>query len=56
MLTLELNQETVVTQPHPEYLVQHAIVDLDHLELVALEKVAKSSFIPHFHLIAPSSL
>ena len=39
---------------HPEYRIQPGIVDFDHLELVALVKVARSSWMPHFRLIAPS--
>jgi len=37
---------------HPEYRVQPGIIDLEHLELVALKRVAKSSYMPHFRLIA----
>ena len=39
-----------------EYRVQPGIIDLDHLELVALKRVSKSLWMPHFRLINPSSL
>jgi len=39
---------------HLEYRVQPGVNDLDHLELVALEKVSGSSWTPQFRLIARS--
>jgi hypothetical protein len=36
-----------------EYRVQPGIIDLNHLELVALKRVSKSSWMPHFRLISP---
>jgi hypothetical protein len=33
--------------------VQPGIIDLNHLELVALKRVSKSSWMPHFRLISP---
>lgn len=44
MQILELDQEKVATQTDPEYRVQPGIIVLGHLELVALERAAKS---PH---------
>jgi len=37
-----------------EYSLRPGIVDFYHLELVALKRVAKSSWMPHFRLLAPS--
>lgn len=34
-----------------EYCVQPGVIDLDHLELVALKRVSKSSWMPHFRKI-----
>ncbi|KAF9653230.1 hypothetical protein BDM02DRAFT_3107779 [Thelephora ganbajun] len=36
-----------------EYCIQPGVIDFDHLELVALKRVAKSSYMPHFRLISP---
>lgn len=38
---------------HAKYCVQPGKVDLDHLELVALVRVSKDSWMPHFRLIVP---
>ena len=57
ILTLGLNQEMerkAADPSHPEYRVQPGIVDLDHLELVALKRASKSSYMPHFRLISSS--
>ena len=56
-LNLELNQEMETKEADPahlEYRVLPGIIDLDHLELVALKRVSKSSWMPHLRLIAPS--
>jgi len=37
-----------------QYRVQSGVIDMDHLELVALQRVAKASYMPHFRLITPS--
>ena len=39
---------------HAKYCVQPGIIDAGHLELVALVKVTRDSWMPHFRLIAPS--
>jgi len=42
--------------PDPSYMkyrVKPGTIDIDHLELVALKRVSKSSWMPHFRLIAP---
>jgi hypothetical protein len=36
-----------------KYRIQPGIIDLNHLELVALKRVSKSSWMPHFRLIPP---
>jgi hypothetical protein len=36
-----------------EYRVQSGVIDMDHLELVGLKRVAKASYMPHFRLITP---
>ena len=36
-----------------QYRGQPGVIDIDHLELVALKRVAKSSYMPHFRLITP---
>ncbi|KAF9784370.1 hypothetical protein BJ322DRAFT_1109090 [Thelephora terrestris] len=36
-----------------KYRVQPGVIDMDHLELVALKRVAKASYMPHFRLITP---
>jgi hypothetical protein len=57
MLNVGLNQEMQDKEADPshrEYRVQPGVVDLEHLELVALKRVSKSSWMPHFRLIAPS--
>jgi len=56
MLTLGSNQEMQNKEgdpSHQEYRVKPGIIDYNHLELVALKRVAKSSYMPHFRLIAP---
>ena len=56
MLNFGLNQEMQGQVPDPshmEYRVQRGILDMDHLELVTLKRVSKSSWMPHFHLIVP---
>jgi len=58
VLTLGWNQEMQDKPPvpsHSEYRVQPGIIDLDHLELVALKRVTKYSYMPHFRLISPSA-
>lgn len=37
-----------------EYRVQPGVIDIDHLELVALQRVAKASYMPHFRSFTPS--
>ena len=57
MLNLRLNQEMQGKDPDPtywEYRVQPGIIDLNHLELVALKRVSKASWMPHFRLVDPS--
>ena len=57
MLNLALNQEMgreEADRTYWGYRVQPGIIDLEHLELVALKRVSKSSWMPHFRLI-PSS-
>ena len=39
---------------HAKYCVRPGVIDLDHLELVALVKVTRGSWMPHFRLITPS--
>jgi len=39
---------------HFQYWIQPGVVDIDHLELVALKRVAKASYMPHFRVITPS--
>jgi len=39
---------------HREYSLQPGIVDIDHLELVALTRSAGALWMPHFRLITPS--
>ena len=54
MLNLGLNQEMqgkAANPSHWEYRVQPGIIDLEHLQLVALQRVSKSSWMPHFRLI-----
>jgi len=56
-LKLILNQEMegkVADRMYPEYRIRRGIIDLDHLELVALVKVAKDAWMPHFRRIALS--
>ena len=56
MLNLGLNQEMEGKEAdpsYPEYRIQPGVVDLDNLELVALKRVAKSSWMPHFRMISP---
>lgn len=53
----ELNQEMEGKEADSSYLmyrVQPGIIDLNHLELVALENVSRGSWMPHFRLIPPS--
>ena len=38
---------------HARYRIQPGTVDLDHLELVALVRVSRGSWMPHFRLIVP---
>ena len=55
MLNLGLNQEMqgkAANPSHWEYRVQPGVIDLEHLELVALQRISKSSWMPHFRLIA----
>jgi len=57
VLNLGPDQEMKENEANPlylEYRVQPGIVDLDHLELVALKRVGKSSWMPHFRLIPPT--
>ena len=58
MLNLESNQEMGSKEAdlsHREFHVQPGVIDLDHLELVALKRVSKSSWMPHLRLITPSN-
>jgi len=41
-------------QEYQEYCIQSAVAVLKNLELVALKRVAKSSYMPHFRLITPT--
>jgi len=53
-LNLGLYQEMAEKEADPsyqEYRVQPGVIDLDHLELVALKRVSKQSWMPHFRLI-----
>lgn len=34
-----------------EYRIQPGVIDLDHVELVALKRVSKASYMPHFRVI-----
>ena len=55
-LICEFNQEMQAKAADPryqQYWAQPGVVDIDHLELVALKRVAKSSYMPHFRLITP---
>ena len=55
MLNLGLNQEMEGKEAdpsYPEYRIQPGVADLDNLELIALKRVAKSSWIPHFRMIS----
>ena len=58
--TLGLDQEMQGKDADPayrKYRVQPGIIDLDHMELVALKRVSKHSWMPHFRLIdSPGSL
>jgi len=36
---------------HREYRAQPGVIDLDHMELVALKRVSKWSWMPHLRLI-----
>jgi len=38
---------------HVKYCVQPGKIDLEHLELVALVRVSRDSWMPHFRLIVP---
>ena len=54
MLNLGPDQEIKWKEADPSYLeyrVWPGIIDLDHLELVALEIIAKSTWMPRFRLI-----
>ena len=56
MLNLRMDQKMEgkeVDLSHLEYRIQPGVIDLDHLELVALKRVSESSWIPHFRLISP---
>lgn len=39
---------------YQQYMVRPGVIDIDHLELVALKRVAKASYMPHFRLITAS--
>lgn len=50
------NQEMHSKAVDPAYIqfrVRPGVIDIDHLELVALKRVAKASYMPHFRLIPP---
>jgi len=56
VLSLESYQDMEGKNADPsfwDYRVQSGVIDLDHLELVALKRVSKSSWMPHFRLITP---
>ena len=56
MLNLRMDQKMEgkeVDLSHLEYRIQPGVIDLDHLELVALKRVSKASWIPYFRLISP---
>ena len=56
VLNLGPDQEMKGKEADPSYLeyrVQPGIIDLDHLELVALERIATSTWMPHFRLTDP---
>ena len=51
-----LNQEMRNKASDPsfaEYRSQPGVIDIEHLELVALKRVAKFSYMPHFRLVTP---
>lgn len=55
MLNVGLYQEMQGRVPDPSYLeyrVQPGVIDLDHLELVSLKRVAMGLWMPYFRLIA----
>jgi len=57
MLNYGLNQEMRGEAADPsywEYRAQPGVVDVAHLELVALKRVSVSSWMPHFRLIPAS--
>jgi len=52
-LFCEEMRDEVADPQHLHYRFQPGIIDLDHLELVALKRVCKYSYMPHFRLVAP---
>lgn len=53
---MEFFEEMRDKTPDPsytEYRSQPGVIDIDHLELVALKRVSMHSYIPHFRLITP---
>jgi len=57
MLTIGSNQEMQGKEANPahlEYRVQHGTIDVDHLALVALKRVAVGLWMPYFRLITPT--
>jgi len=56
MLNIGLNQQMQGKEADPAYLEYRAepgTIDLDHLELVALKRVAVGLWMPYFRLITP---
>jgi len=56
VLNIGLNQEMEGMKANPsyrEFRAQPGVIDMDHLELVALKRVSKYSWMPHFRLITP---
>lgn len=54
-LTLGINQEMreeVADPSYQRYGFQPGVIDVYHLELVALKRVCKYSYMPHFRLMA----
>jgi len=45
-------EEGIPDQMCPAYRVRPGVIDVNHLELVALVKVARGSWMPHFRQIA----
>ena len=44
-------KDKVADPPDDEHRVRPGVVDIEHLELVALKRASKSSYMPYFRLI-----